>query len=324
MSTHYFRFTRDTGNRQRAPLLEGLLARAAAPTDVTDWRLDAFRAIAPTMTTMPGAGSAALYADRGCVDAASVFIATPVHYVAEMSNVRLAANGILLLTRQEAECLAMDFNRVWQGAGIRLLAGRCAELFCVFDEALDATTHDPEDVLDRHIDNYLPSGGAAPRLRQLMSEIEMWLFEHAVNQCRIAAAAAAITGLWLWGGGRALTSLPRVAGWVAGEDPLFNALAAQGAVSRGAPAGAYARADARVASDVHGSAVAGVIVIAAAPGTDKWHDAESRWLRCSVADLRSGRITRLDLSSGNRCFSVGARWNWHLWHRRRPWWESFP
>ena len=302
MSIHYFRFThRSTGSRQRARLLERLLARADTPTVVTDWRADAFRLIAPRSASMPGVGAAAVCAEQGWVDAASVFIATPVHYVAEMSNVRLAADGILCLSRPDAEALAADFNRVWHDAGIRLVSGRSqTPLFCLAGRALDAATRDPEDVRDRHIENYLPSGADAPRLRRLMSEIEMWLFEHAVNQTRSAGAAPAVNGLWLWGGGSALASLPQIEGWTAGNDPFFNAFAA----SRAATA-------------------SGVIVIDAEPGTDAWRDAESRWLERSVEDLRSGRISRLDLSAAGRCFSVKGRWNWRPWRRRRPWWEFF-
>jgi hypothetical protein len=303
VSTHYFRFTGcGAVNRQRSQLLERLLARADASTAVTDWRADAFHLIAPGMTSMPGVGAAALFADIGAVDAASVFLATPVHYVAEMSNVRLPADGILSLSQAEADALTVDFNRVWNDAGIRLLAGRCADLYCLVDQALDVRTHDPEEVLDRRIENYLPTGTSAARLRRLMSEIEMWLFEHAVNRSRTSNAAAAITGLWLWGRGAALTSLPPVDGWTAGDDPFFSAFAARRESS---------------------GAASGVMVTAAEPGSAEWRDVESSWLERSITDLRSGRIARLDLSAGSRCFSVGARWNWRLWRRHRPWWEYF-
>jgi hypothetical protein len=306
VSTHYFRFPlRGAVDRQRSRLLERLLARADGSTPVIDWRADAFHVIAPTVTCMPGVGATALYAERGIVDAASVFVATPVHYAAEISNVRLPADGILSLRQSEAEALAVDFNRVWHDAGIRLLAGRCAELFCVADQPITATTCDPEDVLDRRIESYLPSGAAARRLRQLMSEIEMWLFEHAVNRARTAAAAPAVNGLWLWGGGPALRSLPAVDGWTAGDDPFFKAFGAHAGI------------------DPQAGATSGVVVIAAEPGTNAWRDFESRWLQHSLADLRSGRIARLDLSAGKRCFSLGARWSWRLWRRHRPWWESF-
>ena len=303
MFTHYFRFTRyGAVSRQRSQLLERLLARADESTVVTDWRADAFRLIAPKMTSMPGVGAAALYADIGAVDAASVFLATPVHYVAEMSNVRLPADGIPSLRQTDADALAADFNRVWIDAGIRLFAGRSADLYCLVDQYLDVTTHDPEEVLDQRIENHLPTGTAAARLRQLMSEIEMWLFEHAVNRSRTANAAAAVNGLWLWGGGPALTSLPPVDGWTAGDDPFFSAFAARRESS---------------------GAASGVVVTAAEPGSAEWRDVESSWLERSLADLHSGRIARLDLSAGGRCFSVGARWNWRRWRRQRPWWEYF-
>jgi hypothetical protein len=295
VSTHYFRFTRRGAvDRERAPLLERLLARADGSTAVADWRVDAFRLIAPTVTTMPGVGPAALYSDVGAVDAASVFLATPVHYVAEMSNVRLPADGILSLRQSEADVLAADFNRVWKDAGIRLLAGRRADLYCLIDRALDVTTHDPEEVLDRRIENHQPAGAAGPRLRGLMSEIEMWLFEHRVNRTRTSNAEAVVNGLWLWGGGLALSSLPPVDGWTAGDDPFFNAFATG-------------------AESSHGAA-SGVVVTA---------DIESHRLERSVADLRAGRIARLALSAGSLCFTVGARWNWRVWRRQRPWVEYF-
>jgi hypothetical protein len=294
VSTHYFRFTCcGAVKRQRLELLERLLARADAPTAVADWRADGFRLIAPQVTPMPGVAAAALYADFGTVDAGSVFLATPVHYVADMSSVRLPADGILSLSQAEAEVLAVDFNRVWHDAGIRLLAGRRA-LYCAVDQALDATTHDPEGVLDQRIDNHLPTGADGPRLRRLMSEIEMWLFEHAVNRSRTLDAAAAVNGLWLWAGGPALTSLPPVEGWTAGDDPFFSAF----------PALPESSSD----------AASGVVVTA---------DMQPKRLERSLAALRSGRIKRLELSAGGRCFSVGTGWNWRPWRRHRPWWEYF-
>jgi hypothetical protein len=301
--THYFRLThRGEDSRHRCRLLERLLARAAAPERISNWRVDAFRVIAPA-GAFPGVGAAALCAAGGTADG-SVFMATPVHYVAEMNNVRLASDGILRLSSAEALTLCDDFNRVWAGAGNRLTAGASGELFCVIDGSIAAATKDPEDALGLHIADYLPSAGAdAPRLRQLMSEIEMWLFEHPVNLARRASAAPDVSGLWLWGGGPGLKCLPPIEGWTAGDDPLFKAWAARPESQSGAPAPA-------------------VIVIGAAPGTVEWQHAESRWLLPSAADLDAGRIARLQLSAGNRCYSVGRRRRWRFL-RRRPWWESF-
>jgi hypothetical protein len=311
VSTHYFRFIRrGASSGQRSRLLERLLAGADAASAVVDWRADAFRVIAPT-AAMPGVGAAVLCAEQRSRDAAapedaapasgSVFVATPVHYLAEMSTVRLAAEGILSLRQSEAEALAVDFNRIWHDAGARLIADRHGDLLCVIDQTITVTTCDPEDVLDRHIENYLPIGADSARLRQLMSEMEMWLFEHAVNRARIGCATPVVNGLWLWGGGPALTSLPAVEGWTAGDDVFFRAFESASGLPRDA-----------------GSAVLAI----AEPGADGWRDAES-WLESSAAALAAGRIERLELSARTRCVSVSARWRRRFWRRSKPWWEQF-
>jgi hypothetical protein len=323
VSIHYFRFTLHAAvDRQRSRLLEGLLARADDCREVRDWRVDAFRILAPPANSVPGVGAAALYRQRGTPAAGgTVFMATPVHYVAEMSNVRLPVDGVLSLERPEAEELSADFNRVWGDAGLRLLLGRRADLFCVSDRSLAATTRDPVDVMGRHIENYLPTGEAAPRLRQLMSEIEMWLFEHEVNRSRAIGAAPVVNGLWLWGGGAALASLPQIEGWTAGDDPLFSAWAAD-ENAHGA-AGAGGNTGAGTGSRRVLRATSGVAVISAQPGTPAWREMESNWLQPSLSALRSGRIGRLELSAGQRCFGVSAAGRWRFWRSRRPWWESF-
>ncbi len=155
MSTHYFRFSaRRLGATLRCTALERLLARAAGPTPVLDWRTDAFRVIAPQAQVMPGPSAVALHAASGVLPGAWALFATPVHYVAETSNVRMAAEGILSLSAHEAEILAGDFNRVWHDAGIRLRAVHSGRLFAILDQPLPGTTKDPEEVLDRHIEDY--------------------------------------------------------------------------------------------------------------------------------------------------------------------------
>ncbi len=327
MSTQYFRFSaRNAGGAARCELLEQLLARADTSTAVVDWRADAYGALEPRDPAVPGLAAVALLAtdpgagtgaDTGAGHATGkytaaaeqpgtekswVYFATPVHYVAEMSNVRMAAAGILALSEAEAAMLAADFNRVWNDAGVRMVTGSRAQLSCVFERPLPAVTRDPEEALNQRIENYLPGGAGASRLRRLMSEMEMWLFGHEVNKTRAADGAPPITGLWLWGGGAALTSMPAVRGWTYGTDPFFAALA-----------GGAAEA----------AAMSGVIVLADCPGTAAWNDMQSRCLAPALAQLRSGRLARVVLSAADRSFSLGARWRWRFWRRVRPWWESF-
>jgi hypothetical protein len=316
VSSQYCRFVARGAARCRAPLLEQLLARADDWVPVTDWRADAFRVIAPQAASMPAVAPVALCADRAAVDtgavrtagvqAAWVCVATPVHYAAEMANVRLPPDGVLSLTPAAAEALASDFNRVWGGSGIRLAAAvwpapRSTQLYCLFDRALTVLTRDPEDVLDRHIEEFLPTGEDSAPLRQLISETEMWLFEHAANRVRTALGLPVINGLWFWGGGAPIASLPPVQGWAVGDDLFFNAFSA--------------------AQNVEFPN--GVVAVACVPGSARWHEVESRWLRPAMIALRARRIERLQISAADRCFTVTAGGLRRFWRGKKPWWESF-
>ena len=313
MSSQYFRFAAHGVAAGRAPLLEQLLARADDSLPVADWRAEAFRVIAPQAAEMPAVAAAALCAavHTGAVQAAWVCVATPVHYTAEMTSVRLPPDGMLALNAAEAETLAANFNLVWKGSGIRMTAAgsppassapeRSAQLFCIFDRAVEVVTRDPEEVLGRHIEEFLPTGADSARLRQLISETEMWLFEHAANRARGQSGLPSINGLWFWGGGAPIASLPAVQGWSAGDDLFFNAF--------GVPR------DEKFPS--------GVVAVTSIPGSDRWPEIESRWLRPAIAQLRAGRIARLQISAADRCFTLTARALRRFWRRTKPWWESF-
>ncbi len=301
MSSQYFRFLARGIDQRRCVLLEQLLARADDQVSATDWRADGYRVIAPQEVSMPAVAAAALCSDRGAVDGAWVCAATPVHYVAEMTSVRLPLDGMLSLTPADAETLTTDFNRVWQGSGIRMMASRSAQLFCIFDRALAVATRDPQDALGRHIEEFLPTGTDSSRLRQLISETEMWLFEHEANGARQKLHVPVINGLWFWGGGAPLASLPNVQGWTAGDDLFFSAFRAS-----------------RI--EEFDSAVVAVGRVA---GSEDWPDVETRWLRPAIDKLRAGRLSQLQICAEDRCFTVTARGLRRFWRKRKPWWESF-
>jgi hypothetical protein len=248
---------------------------------------------------MPSIAATALRADREAVDAAWVCMATPVQYVAEMTRVRLPEGGILSLAPAAAESLAADFNRVWSGAAVRLTAAGSGQLFCLFDRPLSVMTRDPFRVLGQSIEDYLPVGEDAAVLRQLISETEMWLFEHGVNRIRSDANLPVVNGLWFWGGGAPLSSLPKLQGWVGGDDVFFNAFGARPQPGLGS----------------------GVVITGCAPGGEGWSDMELRWLRPAVDQVRRGGLSRLEISALDRRFTVTSMGSRRFWRRGKPWWE---
>jgi hypothetical protein len=305
LSILYFRFAaRRSDGAQRSPMLERLVARAGDPSRVEDWRIEAFRVLAPGAQRLPSlAATIVPEVGSGADPAAWACIATPVHLSAGMRSVTMAADGILNLAPGEAAALSADFNRVFGGAGVRLSVGREALLACSFDDRIEAVTRDPAEVVGNDVFAFQPSGPDGARLRRLMSEMEMWLFDHPVNHARAAQERQPVTGLWLWGGGPAGEALPPVRGWCAGQDPFFAAFGSEHEFPR--------------------AAGGGVVVCAEQPGSNEWREVERRWLVPAVAALGAGRLKRLDLSAADRCFRVGKGPSLRFWRRPRPWWESY-
>ena len=283
-------------------MVERLIARAGDPSRVDDWRREAFRVIAPGAQRLPSV-AATLVRALGPDHGAWACLATPVHLMAGMRSVTMAADGILSLAQGEAAALSEDFNRVFGGAGARLSVGRGALLSCLFEDRIDAITRDPEEAAGNDVFGFQPTGPDGARLRRLMSEMEMWLFDHPVNHARSSQERPPVTGLWLWGGGATGEALPPVRGWCAGQDPFFAAFGNEHEYPRGAGSG--------------------VVVCGERPGSDEWLAVERRWLVPAVADLRWGRLQRLELSAADRRFSVGKGPNLRFWRRPRPWWESY-
>jgi len=319
LSIVYLRFPLGFPPAPRAPLLERLLASAGAAVHYEDWREDAWQLLqadssarrppldTPVAEPRPAAGPAGLFAAHGASSEGYACVASPLHYVAGMTNVHLPAGGVLRLGAAEANELIRDFARVFADDQQRLVAGHDGALFCWFVRAIDAVTRDPEGVMGRDIGAHLPQGRDGPQLRRLMSEMEMWLFEHPVNLARAQRQEPPITGLWLWGGGPTLTNLPRLPAWVVGRDVLFSAWAGERQT---------AECDATLQSS-------GLILMDAPPGTAAWREFESDRLQRLLSELRRGRLRRLELSAAERRYSLGPHWRWRFWRRPHPWWEFF-
>ncbi len=297
----YLRFSRVSAEPQRCALLERALAGNHAVAVVTDWRADAAALIAPLAGSMPSIAHA-VWAQSEEPIGGFGYLATPVHLIAGIRDVRLSAEGVLSLSSDEAQALAADFNRIMKSSGFRLQAVRSGQLVCLFNQPVHAETCDPAVALGRDIWDFQPTGPDAARLRLLMSEIEMWLFDHPLNTARAERGLLAISGLWMWGGGTLCSPLPALRGWVGGDDVLFGAFPMQ-----------------QVFPDrILGS---GVVVVKECPGTDSWAEVERRWLRPALFALRIGRISRLHLSAADRTYTLRPLSSWRLWRRLKPWWE---
>ncbi|HEY2683601.1 MAG TPA: hypothetical protein VGI93_08850 [Steroidobacteraceae bacterium] len=285
--------------RRRSELLERLLARGEAISGASDWRALGFRALSPA--PMPAVAAVSFLASQAHAaqpapaDFTWVFMATPVHLEPGLDNVRLPSDGIVCLSDEEARELAQEFERLWVDTPFRLQAME-GSLHVLSRTPAPASTHDPSAFAGEHIDEYLPVGAGARFLKALMSEIEMWLFEHPLNRERGRLGRSIVSGLWLWGGGERLEQLPATDFRAEGTDALFGAFDQAGQDTR-------------------------VVVASHPPGSAEWQAGEEPWLRACVAGLKGD--DSLVISLGRRLLQIKGRRTWRLFQKIRAWWEYF-
>lgn len=297
----------------RLAALERWMARAAAEPLPHGWR----RALAETF--MPEASSdagAAAGAAGARPDATSSFwLATPVHYLAGLDTLRLHPAGLLATTLEEQCALGADFEQVFQGSGWALRVTERRELLLAGPLADGIISQDPARFLGRAVREGVPEGVGAGALRRLMSEMEMWLHEHPLNQHRIGAGGLPISGLWLWGGGPACAIQPRVLPPLLGQDLATEGLwQLAGASVLPLPA----QWSALALPNESGAVV--IIPISSGTGPEALLALERDWIAPLLAHtLQTGTSATLLCADKRFTLTAGARWR--IWRREQAWWE---
>ena len=95
---------------------------------------------------------------------------------------------------------------------------------CGYLRAADeiSTAAVPAYVIDqREPGDFLPTGEHTVSHRNILSEIEMALHEHEVNERRLAEGKSPVNSLWLWGGGMAPEKIIRPQPPLFSDDPLL-------------------------------------------------------------------------------------------------------
>ena len=280
------------------------------------------------------------------------WLATPVHMVAGLSSVHLDARGLLRVEPEVRRMLATEFNRVFADSGCRLEALGSSGFLLTTPQISAPPTVDPARVLGASVTEALPAASAAPELRRLGAEVEMWLHDHQANADRVKRGRLPITALWLWGGGVAREGVG--AQW---DEELLStqnadtipASALRGAATLAATAvpspgvafggdpylhglwrsnGASARAMPNGFNEVLGHsgrrAVFVVDLLEALDAHREWTirdalvDADRRWIAAALDSLHRREVARVTVVANDHKLTLGPRDRMKLWRMPRP------
>ena len=253
----------------------------------------------------------------------SSWLVTPLHLLAGMKTVHVPMNACLTLTPSESRALALEFTALFGADGLTLQAIGPSGFLLHGLEAEGAETIEPARLLGGTLDEGLPRGPGSRRLRQVMTEMDLWLHELPLNRAREARNEPRISTLWLWGGGQSLRdALHRSApseGWAAvhAEDAWVTAFGqlsgiavhalprdATSLLAKSASAGAAPAADGAVC----------VIVPCAAQGLAVL---DAAWIQPAIEAVRGGVLRGVSIVGNDRCVTLAAGDQWRFWRPTR-------
>ena len=316
----------------RLPALERWLARGVTERDAGDWRgwLQRHFAVgdarALPLASIAGVAVAGVPTDR------PLWLATPVHFVAGLDTLRVHPAGLLTLSNDEQQDLARDFARVFAGSDWSLHATGRRELIIAGGASGGVSCSNPAQWLGTDPAAGLPRGEGAAPLRRLGAELEMWLYEHPINQARTGRAALNASALWLWGGGAQVAAAQASVTdeWSAWADDLFvdglttltgaamNPRSLQWISSRQWNSASRASGDTLVVGELGNDLSAEAL---AALDRDWISPALEQWRRGAFG----GVYDRATLLVGTRAVTLTRatlRAVWRRLRRPQPWWET--
>lgn len=300
---------------QAAPLRggwRGLLARGMGRADLM--AVDPAEVVAAAMGPVLGARPEA---------PRDPWLAAPLHLVAGLKTVHLAADGLLRLPPDEAAELAAAHDREFGADGLLLRpAGAAGFLLEGLEAAIGAIASEPQRLSGGTLDDALPEGVGGPALRTWITEVEMWLHALPLNRRREARGEPRVTTLWPWGGGNPLreplAALPQgaaagTARWprVWSHDGWVEAL---GTLAGGSVEPLPTAGDAFEA--LLGATEDSVCVVLPVAGSGLGAF-DRAFIGPAARCLHEGRLERLTIAANDRAVSVSAADRWRVWRPRR-------
>jgi hypothetical protein len=274
-------------------------------------------AAAARQETTPGSAVAAGRSE-GAADEPEAWMATPVYLAAGLTTLYFDARGILRLSRQELEQLALDARRAFPD--LQLVPLESGEFLLLHAAIPAATTTEPARIVGGNLADALPAGAGGAHLRRLGAEMEMWLHEHPVNRARSARGELPISTLWIWGGGphtrierKSSSSLPRAFG----SDSYLQGL---WRLCGGAALSLPQQLDDTYAQSTVLVVEAGRMMRANVPWSvpELLAEVDRRFVAPALQALQRRKIERVSIVANDRCLTLGSSSWRRFWRRSRP------
>lgn len=249
--------------------------------------------------------------------------ADPVHAHAGTVDIHIDDQPVQPVRAHEVEAICRDFNSDFGERGWQLQAPEPGLWYLCSDKSLSVTTEPLSRARGRGLNGVMPGGPDGACLRALLNELQMWLFEHPVNQAREREGQPAINSIWPWGS--ASPGQPSRHWQALWADDVFYRGAGRRAGTElvcGLPADGQALTQAMPGSGAAVVVLDQLLRPAALGDIGQWYETllmlDRVWMAPLLKALVQRRIAEVTLVAGpSRVFRLRRRDLWRVWRRRR-------
>lgn len=207
----------------QAPALAKLMTRGSAVVDdaicVEDWLAKRFGSNAER-ANFPFAAVAWL-AESAAAPAGEYWVrADPVHFSVNRDRMVLLDATQLDITTAQSNAFIESLSAHFKSDGLNFFAPHRERWYLQSAEPIALCTYPVATVCGRNVADYWFDGLDRARWQTRLSEIQMLLHAHPINEARELAGHLPINGVWLWGAGKLPTGAQNHYSQILGNDAL--------------------------------------------------------------------------------------------------------
>lgn len=151
----------------------------------------------------------------------------PVHLQADQAQLLLLGERMLQVEQQEADRAIESLNELYQDEGWFFSAPVPGRWYVRIEKRQQPQlrTTPLASVIGHDINRLLPTGADGLRWHGILTEIQMLLHSHAINQARMEQGKNIINSIWCWGEGSLPDNVAREWDELWSDEPLSRGLA---------------------------------------------------------------------------------------------------
>ena len=285
---------------EAAPALAKLIARGSVTTETTD-SMEAWLARRLGWVADSADFPFAAVASRGeTIAAASAkywLRADPVHLSVNRDRVVLLDAGQLAITIAESTALIAAMQAHFKSDGLNYYGPHPQRWYITSDSPIAIRTQPVSAVRGRSVADHWFDGTGRALWQTRLSEIQMLLHAHPVNEARETTGQLPINGVWLWGAGKLPSDCKQIYAQIIASDALAAGFASL-SVARYTDTRRFRWADISPTEAGNALVVIDQLASFAAYGEwDEWRDAlatlDQAWFAPALSALKNGKLNAI-------------------------------